>query len=285
MAELMQIRQRIGAIETIKKITHAMRLISMSNHTRLKAQEPTLSSYTKRLTNLFHRTRLQAPQWYSSFLQPTSSPEGTKLIILIGSDKGLCGNFNTTLFYFFDEYLSTSNQVNTIYIAVGKKAIDYLEQKKKIFPFLVFKQFTANTFLSIAHAIMDHIMLKSLPYQSVTIFSNVLKTFFLQKPEKTILIPFESIDETREEQHSIIPDFYWEQNPQEVIDYLARQIITGTLEYLLFQSLIAEQASRFISMDSSTRNADRLLDHTKQLYNKLRQATITKELAELTGSF
>jgi len=283
MAELMQIRQRIAAIATIKKITHAMRLISMSSHTRLKTKEKSLTAYTKILTALFQTAKSHVSDWHNTVLQPSPSTQENQLVILIGSDKGLCGNFNTTLFYFFEEYLSSYNPETTTYVAIGKKAIDYLEQKKKIIPSLVYKQLSANSLPAIARALVDHITLKPTPYQSVTVFSNILKTFFLQKPEKTILIPFEALLATMPESDN--SDFYWEQNGQEVVDFLAKQVIKGTLEYLLFQSLIAEQASRFISMDNSTRNADRLLESTKLQYNKLRQATITKELAELSGSF
>ncbi len=285
MAELMQIRQRIGAIATIKKITHAMRLVAMSGHTRLKSKEQSFTTYIKTLAATFQKAKGQVDNWHNPILQPSPADQPNALVILIGSDKGLCGNFNTTLFYFFEEYLSTYNPENTTYIAIGKKAIDYLEQKKKIIPRLVYKQFTIHTLPSIARALVDHITLKPEPYQSVTIFSNILKTFFLQKPEKTILIPFQDPSAATEKTDAHSADFYWEQNGQEVVDFLAKQIVKGTFEYLLFQSLIAEQAARFISMDNSTRNADRLLEQTKLQYNKLRQATITKELAELTGSF
>lgn len=282
MAELMQIRQRINAIATIKKITHAMRLISMSSHTRLKTQEQSLTTYTKAIATLFNKAKSQISDWHNPVLQPLETEQKSHLVILVGSDKGLCGNFNTTLFYFFEEYLPSYNLENTIFIAIGKKAIDYLEQKKKIIPSLVYRQFTANSLPTITQALIDHISLKPTPYTSVTIFSNVLKSFFQQKPERTQLIPFQAPESSTQDTQTT--DFYFEQPGIEVINFLAEQVIKGTLEYLLFQSLISEQAARFISMDSSTRNADRLLEQTKLLYNKLRQATITKELAELTGN-
>ncbi len=282
MAELMQIRQRIGAIATIKKITHAMRLISMSSHTRLKSKEHALTTYTKAVATLFNKAKDQVNDWHNPILQPTQTDQESHLVILVGSDKGLCGNFNTNLFYFFEEYVSSYHADKTVFIGIGKRAIDYLEQKKKIIPSLVYRPFTAASLPTITQALIDHITLKPVPYQSVTIFSNVLKTFFQQKPERTQLIPFQAPEGDMAQTEST--DFYFEQPGIDVVNFLAQQVIKGTLEYLLFQSLIAEQAARFISMDSSTRNADRLLDQTKLLYNKLRQAIITKELAELTGS-
>lgn len=77
----------------------------------------------------------------------------------------------------------------------------------------------------------------------------------------------------------------WEHTPHEVLDILALQALEVTIQHLLFESLLAEQAARFISMDSSTRNAEKILEETILWYNKLRQAKITRELTELTGSF
>jgi F-type H+-transporting ATPase subunit gamma len=70
-----------------------------------------------------------------------------------------------------------------------------------------------------------------------------------------------------------------------VLDILALQLCEITIQHILFESLLAEQAARFISMDSSTRNAETILEETILWYNKLRQAKITKELTELIGSF
>lgn len=280
MAELIQIRHRIKAVETIKKITHAMRLISMSTHTRLKVQEQSTTRYIQELTKLFTAIKTGSKKWHNPILQPEHTDSGNHLVILIGSQKGLCGDFNSTLFYFFEEFLPTFS-ANTHFIAVGKKAIDYLEHKKKITLTAQFRPFTSSQSTPIADAIIGHIMFAPTPYSSVTVWSNVLKTFFLQKPEKTVLIPFQSPEGMAQKSM----DYHWEQEAEMVIDHVAQQVLKSTVSYLLFQSLIAEQAARFVSMDASTRNAQTLLDETKLQYNKLRQAMITKELTELSGSF
>ncbi|EKE02847.1 MAG: hypothetical protein ACD_20C00324G0001, partial [uncultured bacterium] len=70
MSKLIQLRQRIKAVETIKKITHAMRLIAMSSHSQLKNSQPTITSYTRELKIIFQQLRLHAPQWHHPILQP-----------------------------------------------------------------------------------------------------------------------------------------------------------------------------------------------------------------------
>lgn len=76
----------------------------------------------------------------------------------------------------------------------------------------------------------------------------------------------------------------WKQPPQSIIKDLAYLYLTAKLHTILFQSLLAEQAARFLSMDNSTRNAEGLLELSKIQYNKLRQAKITKEINELVSS-
>ena len=121
-------------------------------------------------------------------------------------------------------------------------------------------------------------------FTSVTIISNTFKSFFVQKPTITQLIPFD--------QKKIIAlveppaeGYLWDEQPDKILDKLAAHYIEAQLQHLVFQSLLSEHAARFISMDNSTRNANSLLETTKLEYNKLRQAKITTEITELSGSF
>lgn len=119
-------------------------------------------------------------------------------------------------------------------------------------------------------------------FTPVMVFSNRLKTFFIQKPHEQVLIPFSPL--ANNTQTNSTAEYYWEQNPKELLDQLAYQTIEAQLYYLIFESLLAEHAARFISMDNATRNAQTLLEDNLLQYNKLRQAKITKELTELVSS-
>jgi len=283
MAQLIQMRQRIAAIKAIKKITHAMRLISMSTHSRLKGKEAPLSSYISHIKNLFYSIKAQTPTWQNNLVYPTEPLSKNPLIIIIGSQKGLCGNFNSALFKLFELRSKQQNFPEVSYIVVGKKAVDYLNQRKPKKLVAAYPTFSSATLSAISSAITDEIMSKDRGYTNVIFFSNKLKTFFVQKPKTFQLIPFaDSLKESGQEQSQ---EFDWELEPSIVLDALAHQYAQSMIQEILFQSLLAEQAARFLSMDSSTRNATDLLDATQLQYNKLRQAKITKELTELTGSF
>ncbi|MCX5925363.1 MAG: F0F1 ATP synthase subunit gamma [Candidatus Dependentiae bacterium] len=283
MSKLIQMRRRIKAIETIKKVTHAMRLISMSAHSRLKSKQHALAEYVTAIETLFQKALHGSSAWTNPIIQPP--PTSTKtLIIVVGSQKGLCGNFNNTLFARFNAHTNMGMHENIALIAVGKKATDELKKSAPHALVETYEHFTTSTFLAISHTLIKHITTQETPYAHVIMWSNVAKSFFIQKPLQTNLIPLTSGP------HAFTSSGYQEEyreeySAEEIINTLAMQCLEAHIERLLFESLLAEQAARFISMDGSTRNAQKLLDETRLQYNKIRQAKITKELTELIGSF
>jgi len=284
MSKLIQMRNRIQTIETIKKVTDVMRIISMSAHSRLKTKQEPLSIYLDELKMLLAKVQQATPSWSHERLMPTNTHNNNALIVVIGSQKGLCGGFNTQLSKFLNEYLGQQTATHYHFTAVGKKAIDYLinnhpEKLLRSFPTL-----TARNFLSIAQELTDLVITATPVYTSVIIVSNVFKNFFVQKATITNLIPFDptSINVT------VTPpteEYIWDEEPHAILDTLAIHFIEAQFQHLIFQSLLSEHAARFISMDNSTRNANSLLAATKLEYNKVRQAKITTEITELTGNF
>jgi F-type H+-transporting ATPase subunit gamma len=286
MSLLIQLRYRIRAIETIKKITHAMRLISMSARSRLKSKEEPLREYLRTSAQLLNRIKAQAPDWRNPIIFPEEDAPHNPLVILIGSQRGLCGNFNTTLFHFFEaETLKKPHRKGgkIQIIPIGKKAVNYIDENPNYNVFSRFSELNAKTLSSISHDVLEILKQVYPKFTNVVVFSNELKTFFVQKPHETILIPFTAHQEKKPES-SNKEDYIWEQAPKDLLDQLAYQTLEVQLQYLLFESLIAEHAARFISMDSATRNAQSLLEEAQLQYNKLRQAKITKELTELVSS-
>jgi F-type H+-transporting ATPase subunit gamma len=283
MAQLTQLKHRIKAIETIKKITHAMRLISISTHARLKNKEAALQLYTSTLNTLYHTIKKEVPAWHHPTLNPAPHEgESHPLIIIIGSEKGLCGSFNTMLFQFLRATLRTYKQKPDVMI-VGRKTLDYIENVT-IGPIIkTYTPLNMNTLSKTAEDIVHDIMNFPTPYTHITVVSNKFRSFFVQQPHITRLIPF---DPVMPREHVMdTADYIWEQNPEELLTMITQQCVQATVHTLLFHSLLSEQAARFLSMDSSTRSAEGLLEQNKLQYNKLRQAKITKELTELTGGF
>lgn len=278
MSVLIQMRQRMRAVETIKKITHAMRLTSMSMHSRLRSKKKFLEDYKEQLYTLFSQVYAQVPTWQHTVLLPTKTHRN--LVILVGTQKGLCGNFNAILYFFAQQHMMSMNRDTTDVIIIGKKMLDYAILANFGTIIKKYPDFHFTLLDEISSEIINIIFSQQIPYSSVTIFSNYPKTFFNQKPQATQIIPFANDKQPQDK-----GEFVWEQNPTMVLNSLAHNLIAISIQESLFLSLIAEQAARFITMDSSSRNANNLLDAMRLNYNKLRQTKITRELTDLVGGF
>lgn len=284
MAQLIHLKQRIKAIETIKKITHAMRLISISTHARLKNKEKALEDYNDTLFTLFNTLKSMVPDWEHALMNPSCTSFPKHLMIIIGSQKGLCGNFNTMLMHFF-KHTTASYQEPIDIIVVGKKTLDYFDNHHASSIIKTYSNLSITTLSSLAHELLSDISTAETSYTTVSVISNSFKNFFTHQPRLSRLIPFSPKTINSNES---IPDtdlYEWEQQPTELLEVIGHQCLEASLHKHLFESLLAEQAARFISMDSSTRSAESLLETTKLDYNKLRQSKITKELTDLAGNF
>lgn len=278
MSELIALRQRMKAIETIKKVTHAMRIMSMSAHARLKTKKSTITSYQEALMTLFGAITQTQPTWQHPRFLPTHGEK--TLHIVIGSQKGLCGNFNLNLLVFFERAIKAATTPGDT-ILIGKKLNETAKDFSLGTVVLRRTDFTQLQIVPFAKKIVDYCWEQQTPYRSITLYHNAPKTFFTQVPQQVTLIPFQAaINNTP----TMTEQYHWEQQPEVIIDALCYQLLQAQVQQALLQSLTAEQAARFLAMDNATTNASNLLDATKTNYNKLRQAKITRELTDLAAS-
>jgi F-type H+-transporting ATPase subunit gamma len=280
MSQLIHMQQRIKAVETIKKITQAMRLISMSTHSRLRQKKAQLESYKEAFEKLGNKIK-QIQSTYNKENDLHTTEKTRHLIILVSSQKGLCGTFNSQLFRFFEsKELAIDKSYD--FISVGRYALDYL-QKKNLSLFASYDNCTSEHFVHIANAISDIIINYIDRYITITVYHNYPKTFFIQKPQKTSLIPAENVQTTPTTETS--QTYLLEGSLEQLNSLIERLVLSISLQEALFESLLAEQAARFLSMDTATHNANNLIISMKLKYNKTRQAAITRELTELSSSY
>lgn len=282
MSQLIQMRRRIKAIETIKKITSAMRLISRSFHMRMNKEQEMLKEYRDTLCTTFTELRNIAPEWKPEKFFPPEKLVHKELLIIIGGQKGLCGNFNASLFYWIDTHKEELKTPYKRIVVLGKRIQEHLIKRaitiKKNYEELKPSNLEAHT-----QELWNDIFNQNERYTKVTILSNQPKTFFIHEQRYQQLIPFIGCANKPNTQSS--EDYHWNHDSNKILNTLAEDFIKLSLRTALFESLLAEQAARFLSMDNATRNANKFLETMQLQYNKARQAKITKELTELSGAF
>lgn len=290
MSQLIYIKQKIRSIQTTKKITHAVRLVSMSFYNKLDKFESPLKYYTKNVKNLFLSLLPYAPDWKNETLFSSDLFDASPLIIIVSTSKGLCGSLNSNLFHYVEKALFIEKHQKPHFIAVGQKAVTFIREKGFSELIATYPELGSNNFIALAEDLVNKILTNKTAYSSVTFYANEPRSFFIQRPYKFTLTPVSlepiTSDKTEvEEQFIGIDSPIWEQSTDDIFNYLTVCYLKSTIMYLLFQSLRAEHAARFLAMENSTNNAEKYLEALNMQFNKLRQALITKEVAELSSSF
>ncbi|MFT6765659.1 MAG: F-type H+-transporting ATPase subunit gamma [Alteromonas naphthalenivorans] len=282
MSQLIQMRRRIKAIETIKKITSAMRLISRSFHMRMNKEQQALGTYRDTLCSLFAQLHTIAPDWKPTKFFPSQTLVHKELLIIIGGQKGLCGNFNTNLFYWIDTHKKELSSPDKRIIVLGKRVQEHLT-KRTITTKKTYEELKPKDMDTFTDNLLKDIFDPNEHYTKISILSNHPKTFFIHEQRYQQLIPFIGCADNTNKH--LADDYHWHHTPDMVLNMLAEDFIKVSIRTALFESLLAEQAARFLSMDNATRNANKFLETMQLQYNKARQAKITKELTELAGAF
>jgi F-type H+-transporting ATPase subunit gamma len=297
MSQLIGLRQHIKSIKTTRKITHAMRIISMSIYGKLEKQHEGYVYHQKTIATLFSDLLKLNPEWDNNLLFPKDILNSTPLYIIIASSKGLCGGFNSNLVRYFKKSYFCEEHQEPSFITVGNKATN-LAQDEKLNIVESYNDFKSGNLLAITDSIIKHIASHEHSYSSITFFGNHFINFFRQKPYKKTLTPFniEHLEELKAAKREHIQNQrepitlennepITEQSLNETLDFLSERYIRSSTLNLLFQSLVAEQSARFLAMDHATTNADAFIEKLTLKYNKLRQSLITRELAELSASY
>lgn len=299
MSQLVPLKQKIRSIQTTKKITHAVRLVSMSFYNKLDKLNVPLQKYTKTIKDLFLDVLTHAPEWKSSLLFPQDVFDSMPLYIVVSTSKGLCGSLNSNLLRYIEKSLFIEKQQAPQFIAIGQKAIAFVkggEFKSSIFT--TYPELSSNNFIAIADDLVDKIIKGGVRYSSVTFYTSEAKSFFAQRPYKFTLIPMSlepmaGVEDKLAQAQVVLPEEddpvnnqpIWEQPQDDVLDFLSVRYLRSAIINVLFQALRAEHAARFLAMENSTNNAEKYLERLTLQFNKLRQSLITKEVSELTSSF
>ncbi|MFA5074561.1 MAG: FoF1 ATP synthase subunit gamma [Candidatus Babeliales bacterium] len=280
MSRLAPIKQKIQSIKTTKKITHAVRLASRSFYARLEKQQITLQHYKQSTNNLFIQLISNSPDWKHNILFPQDVLDASPLIIICSSTKGLCGSFNSNLFRYFSKVFLKEEHQTPKFVTIGQRATKFVKENKLGEIIDNYQELKVSNFVTITNKLHNKIVESEIPFSSVSFYSNFLKNFFVQIPHKTFIIPLVIDKESKNQKQDI--DFIWEQDREQILNQVATLYIKSKILDILFQSLLAENAARFVAMDSATTNAENMLEKLTLQYNKARQAMITQEVSELS---
>jgi len=280
MASLLQLKSRIKAAQNVSKTTKAMQMIAAS-HLK-KAQHAALSGrpYVQKLETLTQNVARKIEDKNIHPYVQDRMDTGKSLIIFLAPDKGLCGGLITNL---LKEFIRNVQTEKNSYVVIGKKAEGYVTRLEKN----VIAAFHFGTTLPkfamifpIMKIIDDYYL--SGKVDSVKILGAHFTSIFTQTPKIDTILPikFNGGEGEKEGETQTI----FEPNPSELLPSLLKHYVEMTLYQHLLESFVSEQAARMISMQNATNNAKDLIEDYKLEYNKTRQAKITSEILDITGT-
>ena len=282
MSGLKEIRNRISSVSSTMQITNAMKMVSAA---KLKKAQDSITAtlpYSNKLSELVKNISASIDSVDSNPLFVSREVRKT-LIIVITSNKGLCGGFNSNIIKKAKAYFSkiTSEGKNLKIITVGSKGYDQLKRQynDKIVNKISFKESKNINFFDAEK--VSKIIIESFQkneFDVCTIFYNKFKNVITQIPQAQQIIPLKSSETGNDNEKD---NYEFEPEEDEILgDLLPKNISTQIFKAMLENSA-SEQGSRMSAMDNATRNAGEMVDKLTIQYNRSRQAAITKELIEI----
>ena len=291
MPSLKHLRNRISGVKSTKKITSAMKLVAGARLKRAQIAATTSRPYVAKIEGLINNIT-SSVQNIENLPKIVKGSESNKihLIILITSDRGLCGGFNTAMARLAKKRINellNSNKIVQI-LCIGKKGYNQLKREYKdlIIDTIILPYKSNKVDYEFAQKISHRILMmyENDKFDFVSIIFSLFRSPLKQEPQLKQIIPVLNNDEkaTKNNLESIDKKIY-EYEPEE--EYILKNLIPHNISIQIYRGLLenaaGEEGARMTAMDNATRNAGELIDSLTLNYNRSRQAQITKELIEV----
>ncbi|HDZ25124.1 MAG TPA: ATP synthase F1 subunit gamma [Candidatus Aminicenantes bacterium] len=277
MPALIDLRRRIKSVKNPQQITQAMKTVSTAKFKKSQRAVLEARPHWHNSPDLLS----DVVSWAEREVHPLCIEREEKKIegLVITSDKGLCGAFNSNLLEkalsFFEEKAQRS-QVNLVLI--GKKALSFFRKQ----PFPVDRVYseqvqdlTLEDLKELAQFLMRHYVFNRT--DAVYVAYNEYKSILSPRVTVTRLLPLSTPEG---EAHEVLPPD-WEPEADSILNSLLHFYIESQIRHFYFESQVSEHAARMMAMDNATRNAEDLISDLTMVLNKIRQASITEELLEI----
>ena len=283
MANLKDLKTRINSVKSTQKITSAMKMVAAAKLRRAQEVAEAGRPYSSRMQQVISGLAANANKSNAPELLVGREDVKTHLLIVISADKGLCGGFNGSIARQTRQEINRlENEGKSVLVyMVGKKAADNLGREilNKTFERIENLQ-GSNVDYNKVKGVAEKILLgfADNQFDQVSIIYNQFVNAITQNVVVAPLIPANVVGE-QENERLVVYDYEPEQN--ELLELLLPRNITTQIFSALLESSAAELAARMTAMDNATRNAGDMIDSLTLVYNRTRQANITKELIEI----
>ena len=287
MPNLKDLKTRIDSVKSTQKITSAMKLVAAAKLRRAQEMAEASRPYSSRMNDVIASLASKADASSAPALLVGRKEVGTHLLVMVSADKGLCGGFNAFITRAARQVIAekeAAGQKVLIYV-VGRKSADALgnEISDKTFDRVEGVQGT-NVVFGDAEEISTKIIdgFEAGSFDAVSMLYNKFVSVIKQDVTHQSLIPAE-VGEVAEDEApaGAVASYEYEPDEEEILNALLPRNVATQVFSALLESSASELAARMTAMDNATRNAGDMIDRLTLVYNRTRQANITKELIEI----
>lgn len=285
MAQLKDIRTRILSVKNTRQVTSAMKLVSAAKLKRAQDNLLHIAPYERKLDEILHHLTIGNLDIHSAYLKK-HEPDKI-LIVVIGTNRGLCGAFNSNLSKMAIQHAKmnyrTHFQMNNVhFLPIGHQiAKEFKTTGSRIdseFNHLIDSaEYDGST--KLVQQLMQWFIEKR--YPQIDVIYNRFMNAAVQEPAVEQFLPVEEPD--IQDPSEMLTEYIFEPGKSEVYNELIPQALKMHFYSLLLESITAEHGARMTSMHQATDNATNLLSDLRKTYNNLRQSAITNEIIEITG--
>ncbi len=287
MAGLKEIKTRIGSVTSTQKMTKAMKMISAARLRFAQNRILNLRNYADSLEEVLRDVVLSQRVTHSFFQQKRPEEIKKVLIVVMTSDRGLCGGFNGNICRFTEQFLREKSYPETDLFFIGKKGSDYFKFRGVQGveePLLnLVKEVSYPLSAKISKNLMEKTLSKN--YDAVFIIYNEFKTIITPRIVCERFLPFDLSSErlSKKGNDFFEQDLIFEIKPEKVMESLLEKYFSVQIYRCLCENVAAEHGSRMAAMESATTNAKDMISSLTLKFNKLRQSVITTELTEIVA--
>ncbi|BFL68980.1 F0F1 ATP synthase subunit gamma [Moraxella osloensis] len=286
MASLKEIRAKVASIKSTQKITRAMQMVAASKMRRAQERMQLGRPYADSMRRVVSHLVKASPDYKHPYLVPRAVNRVG--YIVVSSDRGLAGGLNINLFKKLMQHVKQqkSQSVETRFAVIGQKGVSF------------FKTFGGTVIAAEAHygdnpsfeqlSVPVQVMLDAYNRGEIDEIYMVYNKFvnaMTQNPSVQRLVPIaaESLVDEKMANREYSWDYIYEPTTKELLDGLMGRYVESIVYQGVVENIASEQSARMVAMKAATDNAGNLINELQLVYNKLRQAAITREISEIVG--
>jgi len=287
MANLKAIRTRISSVKSTRQITSAMKMVSAARLRKAQDRIMQLRPYATKLREILAGLAKSLEDTGEASVFSRKSEPKKVLIVVITSNRGLCGGFNANVIrevrrLVSEDYADQYSKGNLAFMAIGKKGYDYVRklENAEVEEFNhIYGRLGFETVSKLASAIMADFICEQV--HKVVLVYNQFKNAAVQKLTTEVFLPVEM--EESDDTSPVISDYIYEPSREEIVTELIPRSLKIQFYKALLDSFAAEHGARMTSMHTATDNATSLIRDLTLQYNKARQASITSQILEVVS--